>query len=149
MKRYIRETCRELDFSLHDAKIIDFTFHYDKNCLVLTTDNGFIDIKRDQMVDGNIRIEGVSADDSYVYIMEYKNVLCGNVGSFSGEKMTLDTFIRAFPVKFLAYDVYDEFHAWRTFVMDGFMLPKGDVPEILEVRFEIYYTGRFIYEAED
>lgn len=149
LKKYIRPKSRDLDFSLHDAKIINFEFDYGNNNLILNTDYGFVDIQKDKIVEGKVIIQDVSIEDSYVYLIDYKNVLCGNVGNFSGEKMTLDTFISAYPIKFMGFDLIGEYDGYRTFVMNGFMSKKGEYVEELEVWFEIDYTGNFIYIIEE
>lgn len=73
-------------FSFHDAHIIAMDVDYDSGELRLVPQYGFVDTAADEMVDGEVIVTGVSPEDSYVYIMEYKNVLTGNVGSFVGEK---------------------------------------------------------------
>ena len=98
------------------------------------------------MVEGEIILEGVSWDDSYVYIMEYKNVLTGNVGSFVGEKMYLGNFIDAFYSKFGSFDVMSEYDSYMTYMLSGF-LKRGN--EDLEANIEIFYNGDFIYNVKE
>lgn len=140
-KRRIHEDAR---FSLHDAKVIDMDFEDDKKTLVFKTQNGFVDIEKNKVVQGEVRIEGTSLEDSYVYIMEYKNVLTGNIGSFIGEKMNLLTFISAFHTKFLSFDVISEYDSYKTYVLSGF-LSRGK--DDLEARIEIFYWGDFVYRV--
>lgn len=63
--------------------------------------------------------------------------------------MTLDTFISAYLSKFMGFDLIDEYDGYRTFVMSGFLAKKGEYREELEVIFEIYYRGNFIYELKN
>ena len=149
MKKYIKEKSKDPAFSLHDARIIDFKFDYDSMSLTLVTDHGYINIAKNEMVEGDIMLQDISIEDSYVYILNYQNVLCGNVGSFIGEKMKLETFIEAYPSKFLGFDVIDEYDGYRTFIMNGFLSRKGEIPEDLEASFEIYYKGDFVYQVRD
>lgn len=144
MAKYLREKPSNFKFSLHDAKIIDIDYDYDENRLTFKTQSGFIDIERNEMVDGEIILEGVSWDDSYVYIMEYKNVLTGNVGSFVGEKMYLGNFIDAFYSKFGSFDVMSEYDSYMTFMLSGFLKRES---EDLEANIEIFYNGDFVYNV--
>lgn len=140
-KRRVQEDAR---FSLHDAKVIDMDFEDDKKTLVFKTQNGFVDIEKNKVVQGEVGIEGTSLEDSYVYIMEYKNVLTGNIGSFIGEKMNLLTFISAFHTKFLSFDIMSEYDSYKTYVLSGF-LSRGE--DDLEARIEIFYWGDFVYRV--
>lgn len=144
MAKYLREKSPNFKFSLHDAKIIDIDYDYGENRLIFKTQSGFIDIERNEMVEGEIILEGVSLDDSYVYIMEYKNVLTGNVGSFVGEKMYLSDFVGAFDSKFGSFDVMSEYDSYMTYMLSGF-LKRGN--EELEANIEIFYNGDFIYNV--
>lgn len=146
MAKYLREKSPNFKFSLHDAKIIDIDYDYGENRLIFKTQSGFIDIERNEMVEGEIILEGVSWDDSYVYIMEYKNVLTGNVGSFIGEKMYLGDFVGAFDSKFGSFDVLDEYDSYMTYMLSGF-LKRGN--EELEANIEIFYNGDFIYNLKE
>ncbi len=91
-------------------------------------------------------ITGVSPADSYVTIMEYKNVLTGNVGSFVGEKTTLTTFLNAFDSKFKATDIMSTYHGYMNCIITGF-LSCGD--EDLEIYMDIFYRGDFIYRVRE
>lgn len=146
MTEYKKEINSNLRFSLHDANIIDLDFDYDKNALVFKTQYGFVDIEKNEMVDGDIILEGVSLENSYVYIMEYKNVLTGNIGSFIGEKMDLQTFISAFYSKFGSFEVMSEYDSYKTWLLTGFLKREDD---ILEANLEIFYEGDFIYKVRD
>lgn len=49
----------------------------------------------------------------------------------------------------MGFDLIDEYDGYRTFVMSGFLAKKGEYREELEVIFEIYYRGNFIYELKN
>lgn len=142
MKEYIREKNFNFKFSLHDAAIIDFVRQNDN--LFIKTDYGYIDILENKCVDGDILITDVSFEDSYVYLMEYKEVLCGNIGNFKGEKICLDTFVKSFSNNFLKLDVIGEYDSYNTIVLSGFLSNSKD---IFEAWFEIYFDGDFIYRT--
>lgn len=144
MAKYLREKSPNFKFSLHDAKIIDIEYDYGENRLIFKIQSGFIDVERNEIVEGEIILEGVSWDDSYVYIMEYKNVLTGNVGSFIGEKMYLGDFVGAFDSKFGSFDVMSEYDSYMTYMLSGF-LKRGN--EELEANIEIFYKGDIIYNV--
>lgn len=133
-------------FSLHDAHIIAMDVDYDSGELRLIPQYGFVDTAVDGMVDGEVIVTGVSPDDSYIYIMEYKNVLTGNVGSFVGEKMTLATFLDAFDSKFKAMDIMSTYHGYKNCLITGYV-NRGD--EILEIYMDFFYRGDFIYRVRE
>ena len=133
-------------FSLHDAHIIAMDYDYEQEKLRLLPQYGFVDTAADAMVDGEVIITGVSVEDSYISIMEYKNVLTGNVGSFVGEKMTLTTFHDAFHSKFKAIDIMSTYHGYKNCFITGF-LSRGD--EALEIYMDIFYRGDFIYRVRE
>lgn len=145
MKEYKRKNTDQR-FSLHDANIIDIKYNYETNDLIFKTQYGFVDINKNEMVEGEIILKDVSLEDSYVYILEYKNVLAGNVGSFVGEKMNLYSFIATFYTKFKNIDVISEYDSYKTYALTGF-LSRGD--EDLEVSMEIFYCGDFLYRIVD
>ena len=133
-------------FSLHDAHIIAMDYDYEREELHLLPQYGFVDTEDNIVVDGEVVITGVSFEDSYVTIMEYKNVLAGNVGGFVGEKMTLETFLDAFDSKFNAIDIMSTYHGYKNCFITGF-LSRGD--EDLEIYMDIFYRGDFIYRVRE
>lgn len=97
MTDYTRKKEAGERFSLHDAHIIAMDFDYDSGELRLVPQYGFADIAADGMVEGEVVITGVSTEDSYISLMEYKNVLAGNVGGFVGEKSDPGDLLRRLP----------------------------------------------------
>lgn len=146
MTDYKREKDTGDRFSLHDAHIIAMDFDYDSGELRLVPQYGFADIAADGMVEGEIIITDVAAEDSYISLMEYKNVLTGNVGSFVGEKMILTTFLDAFDTKFNAIDIMSTYHGYKNCFITGY-LSRGD--EALEIYMDIFYRGDFIYRVRE
>lgn len=146
MTDYKREKEAGERFSLHDAHIIAMDFDYDSGELRLVPQYGFADIAADGMVEGEVVITGVSTEDSYISLMEYKNVLAGNVGGFVGEKMTLETFYDAFHSKFKAMDIMSTYHGYKNCFITGY-LSRGD--EDLEIYMDIFYRGDFIYRVRE
>lgn len=146
MTDYKREKEAGDRFSLHDAHIIAMDVDYDSGELRFIPQYGFVDTAADAMVDGEVIITGVSPDDSYATIMEYKNVLAGNVGGFVGEKMTLATFLDAFDTKFGAMDIMSTYHGYKSCFITGY-LSRGD--EDLEIYMDIFYRGDFICRVRE
>lgn len=70
MKTYKNQEIKDGEYSLHDANIIDI--YMDGDDLILVTSSGYVDLRENKQVDGNIRIKDISLEDSYVYLMEYK-----------------------------------------------------------------------------
>lgn len=133
-------------FSLHDAHIVAIYCDFDRGELRLKPQYGFVDTASDEMVEGEVIITGVSFEDSYITIMEYKNVLTGNVGSFVGEKMTLVSFLDAFDSKFKAIDIMSTNHGYMSCFITGF-LSRGD--DDLEIYMDIFYRDDFIYRVRE
>ena len=87
---YKRESLPNFRYSLHDASLINIEVQGQD--LILKTDYGFVNIEKNQQVDGDIILQEISLEDSYVNLMKFKKVLCGNPGNFSGEKSRCLTF---------------------------------------------------------
>lgn len=95
------------------------------------------------MVEGDIILEDVSLDDSFVHIIDYKNVLTGNKGSFDGEKISLEDLILAFSNKSMSINVISEYDAYKTYLIKGYLNRER---EVLEVFVEIFYREDFVYK---
>lgn len=148
-KKYLKELDSnpakdDLEFSLHDANIIDI--YKDKNDLILESDYGFVDLRSNMQVDGNIRIQEISLEDSYVYLLTYKKVLCGNLGKFTGEKMTLKKFLKKFQKAKGHIDIIDEYHAYQILSLGGFFTHKS---QIKEIKIDFFYRGDIVYQIEE
>lgn len=144
MKLCKREVYPDQAYSLHDASVINIL--KDGKDLVLEMDCGYVDIKNDTVVYGNIRLKDVSFDDSFVYLMTYKNTLCGNPGKFKGNKMELEKFIKKFTKDKDKIDILGENQAYRTLNLSGYLMRKDKIKEII---LDIYYRGDFIYEIKE
>lgn len=141
MKTYKNQEIKDGEYSLHDANIIDI--YMDGDDLILVTSSGYVDLRENKQVDGNIRIKDISLEDSYVYLMEYKKVLCGNPGKFIGEKMRLKKFLKKFKKSQDHIDIIDEYHAYMTLSLGGFFTHKE---KIKEIKLDLFYRGDLLYE---
>ena len=109
--------------------------------LRLITQYGYMRITEpSEQVEGDVEVTGVDWESSYVYVMEYQDVLCGNCGAFSGRKMTLDAFLREYSEGTL--DIMDESYGFRLAALGGFLNLRD---RILEFKLEIYHTGEVRY----
>lgn len=139
MKIVVKKPNPDPPYSLHDAHIMELQAEGDT--LRLLTQYGYVRTEEPfGQVDGDVELTGVDLESSYVYIMEYQDVLCGNCGSFSGKKMTLETFLREYSDATL--DIMDESYGFRLAVLSGFLNLRD---RILEFKLEIYYTGEVRY----
>ena len=139
MKITVKKPNPDPPYSLHDAHIMELRAEGDT--LRLLTQYGYVRTEEPfGQVDGDLELTGVDWESSYVYVMEYQDVLCGNCGSFTGRKMTLDTFLREYSNGTL--DIMDESYGFRLAVLSGFLSLRD---RILEFKLEIYYTGEFRY----
>ena len=137
MKRYIRKKAEDQRFSLHDARIIAMERRGDD--LFLKTDYGYIDIEKNDGVNGDLLITDVSFDDSHVYMMDFGRV--ENIGRFFGEKMTLEDFIPRFDTN-AAIEIYSEYDGFRSYYVKGFYW-LGE--EVKEITMDFYFTGSVEY----
>ena len=76
-------------YSLHDAYISEMRMEGDT--LRLVTQYGYVCTTAPYgQVEGDVEITGIDWDFSCVYVMEYQGVLCGNYGTFTGRKLTVE-----------------------------------------------------------
>ena len=143
MKITVKKPNPDPPYSLHDAHIMELQAEGDT--LRLLTQYGYVRTEEPfGQVDGDVELTGVDWESSYVYVMEYQDVLCGNCGSFIGRKMTLDTFLREYSNGTL--DIMDESYGFRLAVLSGFLSLRD---RILEFKLEIYYTGEVRYLVKE
>lgn len=139
MRTVIKPSYSDPPYSLHDAYVVALAAKGDT--LHLATQYGYVRTTEPYgQVKGDIEITGVDWESSYVYLMEYTDVLCGNCGSFIGRKMTLPAFLQEFPS--FSLDIMDESYGYCQANLTGF-LNLND--RLLEFRLELYYTGAFQY----
>lgn len=139
MKIVVKQPNPDPPYSLHDAYVLEIQMEGDT--LHLMTQYGYVCTTPPfRQVEGDVEITGIDWDFSCVSVMEYQDVLCGNYGSFTGRKMTVADFLRAYPEA--ALDVLDETYGYRQVKLDGF-LHVGE--RCLEVQLDICYAGEFRY----
>lgn len=139
MKKVVRNNINDLPYSLHDGVVIGFEVIGDT--LVMKFQYGFLRTTHPfEQINGSIEIEKIDWDFSFVYLLDYQDVLCGNVGSFTGKKMELKTFINQF--KSVEFTLIDETYGYNTSKFDGY-LSDGDM--FRECMIEIYHLGDMSY----
>lgn len=125
-------------YSLHDAYILAVL---EGDVLRLVTQYGYVRTTEPYgQVDGDVEVTGVDVESSYVYVMEYTDVLCGNCGHFTGKKMTLEAFLQAHPGDPL--EILDETYGYRQMKLSGYLNTSD---KLLEFILDLYYTGEFRY----
>lgn len=143
METVVKKPYTDPPYSLHDAYVM--ALEADGDTLRLVTQYGYVCTTEPYgQVDGDVVITGVDWESSYVYIMEYIDVPCGNCGSFTGRKMTLTAFMQEFPS--FSLDIMDECYGYRQVNLTGFL---GLEDCLLEFRLELYYTGTFQYVLKE
>ena len=121
----VKQPAPDLPYSLHDAYILEVRLEGDT--LRLVTQYGYVETTEPfDQVQGDVEITGVDWDSSHAYVMEYRGVLCGNRGPFTGRKMAVEDFLKTY----------------RQVKLDGFLNLTG---RCLEFRLELYYSGEFRY----
>ncbi len=139
----VKQPIPDPPYSLHDAHILSLKLEGDT--LRLVTQYGYVRTAEPySQVDGDVELTGVDADSSYVYVLEYTDVLCGNCGRFTGQKMTLETFVREYGKASL--DIMDETYGFRQMKLEGFLNLPG---RCLEFFLEVCYTGEVRYLLKD
>ena len=139
MKIVVKQPNPDPPYSLHDACISELRAEGDT--LRLVTQYGYVRTEEPfDQVEGDVEFTGVDWASSYVYIMDYQDVLCGNCGAFTGRKMTLETFLREHPRDTL--EILDEAWGFRQANLSGFLNLRD---RLAECKLEIWYTGEFRY----
>lgn len=139
MKIIVKPPIPDPPYSLHDAYVTEL--RAEGETLRLVTQYGYVCTTVPfTQVEGNVEITGVDWESSYVYMMDYPQVPCGNCGSFTGRKMALPAFLQEFPS--FSLDIMDESYGYCQANLTGF-LSLND--RLLEFRLELYYTGAFQY----
>ena len=142
MNRVIRRNQINLPYSLHDGKVIGFQVTND--ILQMQLQSGFTEtIEPFEQVTGYIELEKIDWDSSYVYLLEYQEVPCGNCGSFTGEKMGLHEFIDQFHNA--GFDIMEETYGYNMSKFSGYLSAKGSVKECI---IEISHLGDMSYIVE-
>ena len=119
----VKQPAPDLPYSLHDAYILEVRLEGDT--LRLVTQYGYVE---------------TTEPFGHAYVMEYRGVLCGNRGPFTGRKMAVEDFLKTYPQGTL--DIMDETYGYRQVKLDGFLNLTG---RCLEFRLELYYSGEFRY----
>lgn len=143
MKKVIRSNITNLPYSLHDGVVTAFEVSEDN--LIMKFQSGFIKTTEPfEQISGSVAIENIDWDFSFVYLLDYKDVLCGNVGSFTGRKIKLKTFINQF--KYAKFDLIDETYGYNTSKFDGYLSKGGSCQEC---KIEIYHLGDMSYLVDE
>jgi hypothetical protein len=142
MKKVVRNNINNLPYSLHDGVVIGFEITGDN--LVMKFQHGFLrTVEPFEQINGSIEIQKIDWDFSFVYLLDYQDVICGNVGSFTGKKIELKIFINQF--KNAEFNLIDETYGYNTSKFDGY-LSDGDM--FWECMIEIYHLGDMNYLVE-
>ena len=139
MEIVVKSPIPDPPYSLHDARIS--RLYAEGETLRLVTEYGYVRTSEPfGQVDGDVELTGVDLESSYVYLLDYRRVPCGNCGEFTGRKMTLETFLAEYAGSPL--EILDETYGYRAAKLSGF-LDAGD--RLLECTLDLYYTGEFRY----
>lgn len=123
MRMIVKKPASEPEYSLHDAHIMEL--QAEKDTLRLVTQYGYVCTARPLWTGGwgCGAHPGVDWESSYIYIIEYQDVLCGNCGAFTGKKMTLETFLLEHSDGTL--DIMDESYGFRLTMVERFSESAG------------------------
>lgn len=142
MKRTIRKNMTDLPYSLHDARVIGFEVN--ENILQMKFQSGFVCMVAPfKQVEGFVEFEKIDWD-SYVYLLEYQEVLCGNLGSLTGKKMELREFINEFDNA--SFDIIDETYGYNLSKFSGYLSTQDSLKECI---IELYHWGDMSYILEE
>ena len=131
----------DIPYCLHDMRVYRIEQINDE--VKFYFENGYIELKEPfQQVDGNIILEGVDYDFSYVHFLS-KN---GEFGNFIGKKMELLDFLKEYPD--FSFEVLDELYGYNQVNYSGYLsLPNQE--NLIDMSITIYYTGNIVYEIKD
>ena len=134
-----RSSIPDPPYSLHDAHVS--RLRREGDTLRLVTSCGYVCTSPPYgQADGEVEITGIDWDFSHVYVLEYTDVLCGNRGSFTGRKLSVEDFLREYAQGTL--EILDETYGYQQVKLNGFL----NLPDrILEFVLELCYTGEFRY----
>lgn len=138
MVKTIRENINA-PYSLHDMNVI--SFEITGNNIVMRTQSGIIKTTPPcSQPDGYVEFHNVRWDYSYAYLLDF----CGNIGTFTGEKLFLKDFIEKFVP--LGFCVIDETYGYNSTKLSGYLLHKRRHYECI---LEVYHEGDMIFVAEE
>lgn len=126
-------------YSLHDMNVV--SFEITDNNIVMRTQSGMIKTTPPySQPDGYVEFHNVKWDFSYVYLLDF----CGNVGSFSGEKIFLKGFIEKFVP--LGFTVMDETYGYNLTKLSGYLTHNR---RLYECMVEVYHEGDMVFFTEE
>lgn len=138
-KQVVRGNVVALPYSLHDAVVLAAERSGDR--LTLRLQSGFICTAAPyEQVDGSVLFEGLDLDFCAAYLLEYPDVLCGNYGRLSGEKLRLEEFVTRYANA--RFEILDETYGFNQTKLDGFLSLAG---RIFECRLELCHLGNMSY----
>lgn len=130
-----------IPYSLHDMQVNqmewigqDLKFHFSY---------GYVQLKEPfTQVDGDLLIQKVDPDSSYVYFLSEN----GKCEDFQGKKMELQQFLRDYPD--ISFEILDELYGYNMVSYSGYLSLPGKVA-LIEMTMSLYYTGDIIYQVKD
>lgn len=137
MRETIRHNIR-VPYSLHDMNVMAFEVSGDD--IILRTQSGMVKTGDPcRQVDGHVEFHDVRWDFSYVYLLG----VTGNIGTFSGEKLSFRDFLNRFPV--FGFSIMDETYGFNMTKYTGYLTAKGI---FCECSIEIYHEGDMVFVDE-
>ena len=131
----------DLPYSLHDCTVCKFALanghvrlHFQDGMLSLSQPLAYRE-------EGTLTFQQVNPEFSEVLLLSPM----GQMGSFTGEKMSLKDFADAYG-DFL-FEVVDEFYSWHQALYSGFLM-RPDRTEMREMSLHIYYEGDLVFLTE-
>ncbi len=128
-------------YSLHDMRTEKIELL--ESSLRFYFPQGYIDMKDScKQVPGNIRIEGVDFDFSYIHLLSES----GQNGTFTGKKMEISEFVNTYP--HYSFEIIDELYGYNAVTYSGF-LSLPDLDSLLEMNIFIYHAGSIVFELAE
>ena len=125
-------------YSLHDMNVIAFEVSGDD--IVMRAQSGMVKTTKPyRQIDGHVKFSDVKWDFSFVYLLG----VTGNVGTFSGEKLSFRDFLDRFPV--FGFSIMDETYGFNMTKYNGYLTAKGI---FCECSIEIYHEGDMVFVDE-
>lgn len=126
-------------YCLHDMRICKI--ERAEKTLKLSFEKGYVAAAAPyRQVNGSISIQEVDYDFCFAYVLSKD----GRFGTFRGEKLSLQDFLKKYPS--FSFEVVDESFGYNSVVYNGYLLlPKKK--NFLELTLTVYHFGNILYET--
>lgn len=137
MHKVIRENIHTA-YSLHDMNVIGFEI--EDNDMIMRMQSGMVKtVEPYPHVYGHVEFHDIDWDFCFAYLFDG----CGNLGSFTGEKLMFKDFVEKYKV--FGFSIIDEVYGYNQTKYWGWLTAKEKTQECI---IEIYHAGDMVFVEE-